>query len=105
MLVLVVLFGLTEWHARRQTPFVATESASGPVAGAIGQFPAVPVDDEPWALVSQLMADVASDELASADMPATLGSADRAIETLTEAEQAELTRLLKAELDAPGAVQ
>ena len=98
VIVLVVLIGLTQWqNSHRPQP-----PAAVPAIGQTESLLALPVDDEAWALVSQVMADVAADEMSAAGMPATIGSADRALESLSVAEQAELARLLKAEMDESG---
>ena len=93
VIVLVVLIGLTQWQNRRQP----LSPAAGPVVGETESLLALPIDDEPWALVSRVMADAAAD-----DMPAAIGSADRALESLSDTEKGELARLLKAEIGGPG---
>lgn len=102
VVVLLALVGLTEWQNRRQLQSPAAGAAAVSLGGQSEPWPALPVDDEPWTLVSQVMADVAADEMSAAELPATVGSADRALESLSEAERIELARLLKAELDDPG---
>ncbi|MCX6539365.1 MAG: hypothetical protein NT151_10615 [Acidobacteria bacterium] len=101
-IVLVALVGLTQWQNSHQPQPPAAGAAAVPVVIQVEPQLAFPDNDEPWALISQVMADVAADEMSAADMPATIGSADRALESLTEAEKAELARLLKAEMDEPG---
>jgi hypothetical protein len=48
------------------------------------------------------MAEATAGDPSAVALPATVGSADRALESLSEDEQAELARLLKAEIDDPG---
>lgn len=102
LIVLVALVGVTQWQKRSQP----ASSAAGPeavaVAGHADAWLTPAADDEPWALVSLVMADVAADEMLAADVPAVIGSADRALESLSEGERAELARLLKAEINEPG---
>ncbi|MCX6544755.1 MAG: hypothetical protein NTV05_10135 [Acidobacteria bacterium] len=102
VVVLLLLVAVTQWQNSRQPPTrVARPEAVQPV-GQAELWPAPSVEDEPWALVSEAMADLTAGEMSAVDLPATIGSADRALESLSEDEQAELARLLKAEIDDSG---
>ena len=102
VILLIALIGLTRWQDSHQPLSPAAGAAAVPLVDQAEPWLTLPVDDEPWALVSQVMADVAADEMSAADMPATIGWADRAFESLSEGEKAELARLLKADMDEPG---
>ena len=102
VIVLVALIGLTQWQNSHQPLSPAAGAAAVPLVDQTEPWLTLPEDDEPWALVSQVMADVAADEISAAEMPATIGWADRALESLSEGEKAELARLLKADMDEPG---
>ena len=101
VVVLAVLVGVTQWQGRHDPRLAGAELASAPPVGQV-ELLALPADDEPWSLVSQVMADIAADETSAAAMPESIGSADRALESLSESEKGELTRLLKAEIGGPG---
>jgi len=101
-IVLAVLVGLTQWQSRHQMPYTAAVPIAAPAVEPIDAASVLPADDEPWALVSQLMEAAAAGGMSAGDMPATIGSADRAVESLSEGEKVELVRLLKAEMDEPG---
>jgi len=102
VIVLAVLVGLAQWQSRHQMPSPAAVRVAVPVAEQMDTATVLPADDEPWALVSQLIEAAADSGMSAGDLPATIGSGDRALESLSEGEKVEIVRLLKAEMDEPG---
>lgn len=102
LLVLVALVGLTRWQAGQVTLRSPGGGVVAPAADSLDAAVATSADDEPWALVSQLLDEVAADETLAGEMPPAIGSADRAVESMSAGETAELARLLKAQIDEPG---
>ncbi|MEI6667923.1 MAG: hypothetical protein WCP29_07185 [Acidobacteriota bacterium] len=100
LVVVCVLLAAAAWQGTgREVP------RGGDVAGGVAPVEEVlvsgPAVDEAWNVVSGVAADLAATEPAGGELAGTIGAADRAVDSLSDGEQAELARLLKAELDQP----
>jgi anti-sigma-K factor RskA len=104
LIVIVALVGLTVWQNRTAAPTEpAAEITAALVSGEQLESPLTVLEsDEPWMLISRVRADLESDETLVADMSAPVGSADQALNSLSDGEKHELARLLKAEIGEPG---
>jgi hypothetical protein len=96
--VAVALVSLIQWPRYDRDASGRAGTAAGLDVDQVDAWDQNAADDEPWALVSQLMADVTAEEVSAADLSTTIGSADRAVASLSEGEKAELARMLRAEL-------
>jgi hypothetical protein len=96
---------------RGETPRVSTGSAAG-TAAAAAHPDAVAVDDtidldsdEAWALVRSLAEDLDADQMDAEGVSPGAGAAERLALQLTDAERAELARLLEEQLRRGGTLE
>jgi hypothetical protein len=94
--VLVIAVAVTTYHARS----VRSATVPAPATDAVQAEESLPVlqDDPSWAVMGELASQMDFDEAGAAGLVATPGSADSAIDLLSQDEQREVVDLLQQEI-------